>query len=680
MKIVLVTSPHVKHGSVLQAGFAPSARHMYSFAPVGLLSLAAAIERSGSGDEVELVDINRRIGAGHVPLDAGFHAALAQQIADHSPDLVGFMTECDSYHHVLLMCAALKQVSPHCHVVLGGPHASVVAKQTLARCLAIDSVVIGEGEATFIALLDAIRQGCNTVVDGVVARAQGGEIVEGGRRALIADLDSLPIPAYHLYTPDTGEEIFVEAGRGCPFQCTFCSTAPYWQRRHRVKSGPRLVKELRLLAQLFETRRVHFTHDLFTANKKWVVGVCNNLIEADLGIVWTCSARTDTVDLELLALMARAGCNAIYFGIESGSERVLAAIQKAIPATLSQAAVEACKAVGIAPNIGLIIGFPAEDHDSFVETMRAYEHYLRLGCRPAHIFGYCPFAGSSMFEGAQNYRFSGHFVDIPLGRAVDEAHRQMIGSDPELFSSYYRPRLREVERHLPHAIDAVDEFSPLVEAMLTPALELARRLGGMYEVYSRWVEWIVDANRQGGAAEYRIAYGSPAQFAQFLVETLETHSTGEDRHLAYARFCAAGVALSQQAVVPRDLSIGRYRSLDLPVSAVQELPLETPLFAESVIECMVVDFSIEQVLSGASVDEADSITSFLIWHRNGDDIRLLSVPHAMFDLVQSCQRGPSTVGDLMHDRLVYTNESPSETLGFLVKAIESRIIQVGALP
>lgn len=217
-----------------------------------------------------------------------------------------------------------------------------------------------------------------------------------------------------------------------------------------------------------------------------MVGVCNSLIQANLKIAWTCSARTDTVDPELLALMAKAGCNAIYFGIESGSERVLAAIQKVIPATVSQAAIEACRAVGIAPNIGLIIGFPVESRDSFIETMRAYEHYLRLGCHPAHIFGYCPFAGSSMFEGTQNYRYTGHFVDIPLGRAGDDASRHMIGSDPELFSSYYRPSLREIESHLPHAIDAVDEFSLLVEAMLTTALELSSRLGGMYEVYSNW--------------------------------------------------------------------------------------------------------------------------------------------------------------------------------------------------
>lgn len=177
MKIALATSPHVKHGSVLQADFSPSAQHMYSFAPVGLLSLAAAIEQSGSGDEVAIVDINRWIGAGKVPLDSGFHSALAQRIADDSPDLVGFMTECDSFHHVLLICAALKQVSPQCHIVLGGPHASVVAKQTLARSLAVDTVVIGEGEVTFIALLDAIRQGRSTAVEGVVARTEGGEIV-----------------------------------------------------------------------------------------------------------------------------------------------------------------------------------------------------------------------------------------------------------------------------------------------------------------------------------------------------------------------------------------------------------------------------------------------------------------------------------------------------------------------
>lgn len=680
MRIVLATSPHVKHGSVLQTDFEPSARHMYSFAPVGLLSLAAAIEESEAGDDIVLVDINRLIGAGQIPLDGRFYVALATHIANQESDVVGFMTECDSYHHVLQVCAALKRLSPRCHIVLGGPHASVVAKETLARSQSVDAIVVGEGEETFIAWLDAIRRGSGAIVDGVVARNQAGEIVIGAPRKLIAGLDSLPIPAYHLYHPDPDEEIFVEVGRGCPFQCAFCSTAPYWQRRHRVKSGRRILEELRLLSQRFGTKRVHFTHDLFTANRKWVVEVCDNLIEADLGVAWTCSARTDTVDSELLSLMARAGCNAIYFGIESGSERILADIGKNIPSKTSIAAVKACKAAGIAPNIGLIIGFPSEDLESFEQTMIGYEYYLRLGCRPSHIFGYCPFAGSSMFKGTNDYRYSGHFVDIPLGRDVDEANRCMIANDPELFSSYFRPKLPDIEGKFPRAIDAVDEFSPLVEAMLIPALELARRLGGMHEVYTRWIGWIETNNRQRRAAEYRISYGTPMQFAGFLVESFEMVAAEGDRHLAYARFCAVGAALSLQSVGERDLSIGSYRSLDLPDIALEELSLNTPLSADSVIECMALDFDVLQVLAGTAVDEAAALPSFVIWQRYNGDIRSISIPRAMFDLVQSCRTGSPTLGDLLQERMVRRNEMPTDTLGTLSSAIGSRLISFGIDP
>src|SRR5215212_4914757 len=146
MKILLVTSPHVRHAAVLQNDFQPDPSLMYSFAPVGLLSLQAVLRRDEPASSCEIYDLNRKILAGSFALDGSFYNAVATDLCSTSPDVIGFMTECDSYHHVLQIGAAIKHIAPGCKFVLGGPHASAVARPTLARCSYVDAIVIGEGE------------------------------------------------------------------------------------------------------------------------------------------------------------------------------------------------------------------------------------------------------------------------------------------------------------------------------------------------------------------------------------------------------------------------------------------------------------------------------------------------------------------------------------------------------
>src|SRR5947208_2848707 len=100
MQIVLATSPHVRHAAVLQNDFRPDPSVMYSFAPVGLLSLAAMLRESGRNDPV-LFDTNLAIVTGDIPLDDNLYRSAAERICEHKPEMLGFMTECDSYHHVL---------------------------------------------------------------------------------------------------------------------------------------------------------------------------------------------------------------------------------------------------------------------------------------------------------------------------------------------------------------------------------------------------------------------------------------------------------------------------------------------------------------------------------------------------------------------------------------------------
>lgn len=654
MKVLLATSPHVRHPAVLQSDFAPDAMSMYTFAPVGLLSLAATLRAERPEIACELYDLNRRIRSGAVALGAGFYASVAQDLCERTPDVIGFMTECDSYHHLLQIAGEVKRIAPHTAVVMGGPHASAVARATMERCPDVDAVVIGEGEATFPELLDALASPPAGGVPGALMRAArpADGILDGGARALLPKLDELAIPAYDLYEPDPGEEIFVEVGRGCPFQCSFCSTAPYWNRRHRVKSAERILEEIALVRELFGTTRAHFTHDLFTTHRRWVRSVCAALIDAGVPLRWTCSARTDTVDAELLALMARAGCDAIYFGIESGSERVLSEIRKDIPLARSFAVLEQCREVGITPNAGFIVGFPADDADSIRETFAAHERALRLGCRPTHLFAFCPFADSELYAHCGELACNGHFVDLPLGTETDLANRRLVARDRDLYGAYFRPQLGELVEGHPDALYAMDEFSPLAEAALVPTLALADLCGGTYEVFRRWVGWIEARNDARGAPGYRRGYGSPADFATFVLEQLASSEQASAAVLAAAQAVRLNLLVVERSLPQAGTTMATHRSLVLAETGqANAVTLDTQISRGDVVASLALDYDVTSALAGELDGELPQETTYLVWQARDDDaVRLLRVDRFIYETLEAVESGSVAAGDLVLQR------------------------------
>ena len=650
MKVRLSTSPHVRHPAVLERDFQPAGDLMYGFAPVGLLSLIAVV-RETLGFTLELFDLNRRIADGSVPLGPGFYDRIAELLAEGSPDVVGLMTECDSYHHVLQICEALAQRSD-ARIVLGGPHATAVAGETMAAAPVIDAIVLGEGERSFPALLKAYQSGDRGEIPGVLRRNGAGTPIGGREGTLVDNLDELPIPAYDLYTPSPGEEIFLEVGRGCPFKCTFCSTAPFWRRRHRVKSPIRILAEIENINALYGPRRLHFTHDLFTTDRKWVLAVCDALAQAGNPARWTCSARTDLVDDSLLAAMSGAGCDAIYFGIESGSARILEAIEKDVDLDRSLWALDRCAAHGIKANAGFILGFAADAEDSARDTFKAYVDAIGSGCKPTHIFGYCPFAASAMYPELETLRCTGHFVDLPLGQELDEANRSYIATHPDLFASYYRPAASGLWAIAPGFVEGIDEFSPLVEAATLPALTLAQERGGMFEVYRSWIDWIAAANDQRDASPFRRWYGSPAMFCRFLAEALSTEDSDAGRAAAeVARALEVGFLLAQSrsAEIP-PITMASYRSPRTPWDN-KPIGLATNIRLNDVMHTLRVEHDIAPLLAwrpGQPPPAAEPRPSYFAWKiSDTGNIALLSIDATTHALLADLADGPRSTAELI---------------------------------
>jgi radical SAM superfamily enzyme YgiQ (UPF0313 family) len=643
MQIVLATSPHVRHPAVLQNDFVPDPTAMYSFAPVGLLALASVL-REELGIQPALFDLNQNIVNGEIPLNKHFYRHAAERICERTPDVLGFMTECDSYHHVLQIAAEVKRLHPECRFVLGGPHASAVARQTMERRPFVDAIVLGEGEHSFRDLISAYSKDIEKPIPGVLRRERG-VILEGGTRQLEANLDELPIPAYDLYPGAREEEIFVEVGRGCPFQCTFCSTAPFWKRRHRVKSPHRVLSEIRLVRQLFDCRRVHFTHDLLTTDKHWVTELCEALRTAGAPVKWTCSARTDTVDREMLEMMAAAGCNAIYFGIESGSKRILQEIQKDVPIEQSLEILRICRDAAITPNAGFIAGFPTEDKDSFRDTFTAFERALKIGTRPTHIFGFCPFAQSSMYERLDDLECHKHFLDIPIDEDLDQANRELIAAEPELFGSYFRPRTSEFGTLL----YGIDEFSCLVEPTLLPALELARCLGGMADLYEEWISWIKKKNASVGASPYRLFYGTPQRFCEFVIEGLRRRYPIDHYIVELATVIRTSLEVAARWSSAPPTTMATHRSLGMPQLG-DPMGLSDHLRLNVPVATMSLTHDLSALLNEIpeNAREAELKPTYLMWHlAEGNRIQLSEVDEFLYTVVRQLKAGPQPIAALM---------------------------------
>lgn len=684
MKIVLSTSPHIKHSSVLEADFKPRNDLMYTFAPLGILMLCAML-REKIGVTPEIYDINSCINRDEIKNSEKFYDSAADSILKTSPDVLGFMSECDSYHHVLQVCRKVKEKKPSCYIILGGPHATAVAQITMQRWSCIDCIVLGEGEITFTELVVSLIKKEKIIVPGTIMRTECGMVIEGDKRELVDSLDNLPFPAYDLYQPLPGEELFVEAGRGCPFKCTFCSTSPFWQRRHRVKSPKRIVEEINYIQSIHDVRRIHFTHDLFTTNQQWVEEVCYALIEAGIRLKWTCSSRIDTISEPLIALMAKAGCNAIFFGIESGSERVLKIIDKDIPFSKTCEIISLCYKHGISPNGGLILGFPFEDNQSFKDTFRAYMKLMKIGMKPIHIFSYCPFAQSSLYKSLGDMECSGHFLDIPLPSGLDAHNRQLISSDRDLFGSYFRPVLEPVISNLKSGmLYAIDEFVLLVDAVRVPSIIMAEELGGMDKLFFKWVEFIARENKKTGKDSNRKYFGNPLDYCGFLL-TLST-----ERNIKKASFvdCLLKV-IKRNFEIARSLSyqegttMANYRSKTISTT-LTEVKYSSRVYADNIVDYMQLEYNIVPILYSASLPDDYTPTKEkinLVWQRDdAGNVSLLQVNDFIYQIVSNTSGAEYSVQELLDNWINAQKKNEevdfSELFNDLRTAQEHKIVSV----
>jgi radical SAM superfamily enzyme YgiQ (UPF0313 family) len=362
--------------------------------PLGLAYLAGAL--SEAGVEVKILDL----------VVFPYSRFLLQNLLEaFKPQMAGITAVTMTVDSAMGVIQDIKGIDPEIMTVMGGPHVSFCAQETLADYPELDVVVIGEGERTVVELCRAVDNGgALENVNGIVYR-RGTDINSNPVREPIENLDELPPPARGLLPLGRyralNMPISMTTSRGCPFKCIFCVGRKMVGARVRYRSPEKVVDELQYLHTL-NFHQINIADDLFTANKNHCLAVCNQIIKRDLKPSWTSFARVDTVSAAVLDAMKAAGCTAVSFGIESANPQILKTIKKGITLDQVEAAVGMCKQAGITPYASFILGLPGETPDTIKETMDFGERLKDLGLAYGfHLLA--PFPGTEVREQSDRY-------------------------------------------------------------------------------------------------------------------------------------------------------------------------------------------------------------------------------------------------------------------------------------
>lgn len=363
--------------------------------PLGIAYLGAMLVREGHDVRLLLPDV--RAYRGDDPW-----GELARAIADERPALLGITAVTALYPAAVRLAEVAKQAVPGLVVVLGGTHASADPRGALGGAPAIDYIVQGEGEHAIVALARALADGGRldpARVPGLGWRGPAGIVVNPGAPA-IEDLDALPLPLrdprHVIWNDDLHPALFqaLITLRGCPYRCIYCAVPQSVDRKTRYRSAANVLDEIAAMRRDHDVPGLFFHDSVFSLHRARTVAICEGMIERGLVLPFTCQTRTDRVDGELLDLMQRAGCEQIFFGIESGDVESLRKIRKAMPLDSIRAAVELVKARGIRCSGFFMVGFPWED-EAMIE--RTAEFATSLGLDAISLFSATPLPGTELW-------------------------------------------------------------------------------------------------------------------------------------------------------------------------------------------------------------------------------------------------------------------------------------------
>lgn len=389
--------------------------------PLGVAYLAGALR--AAGHEVTAVDgvgeALTRVSA--IPGVSGLvrFGLSDEDIAERLPagcDLVGvscmFSTE---WPMVRRLIQRIRERRPDVRIIAGGEHVTACPEYVLADCPQLDWCGRGEGEGLMVDVVDTLAKGGDPRrVPGIVFRNGHGCEAAPGRPRLL-DIDSIPLPAWDVFPIlsyiDQGAQAGVELGRtipllcsrGCPYECTFCSSPRMWGTTWKARDPEKVLAEMKRYMAAYDVTNFDIYDLTMIVRKDWIVQMANRIIDSGLTLTWQLPSgtRSEVIDADVATLLYRSGCRHAIYAPESGSERMLKLIKKKVKKDRMVASVRAAARAGIVTKANFIVGFPDE---RLRDVMQSYGFSLQLalaGMNEVSFFAFSPYPGAELYDRLQ---------------------------------------------------------------------------------------------------------------------------------------------------------------------------------------------------------------------------------------------------------------------------------------
>ncbi|MBD3355134.1 radical SAM protein [Candidatus Woesearchaeota archaeon] len=391
---------------------------------------------------------------------------MLEKIIEENPLLVGFQIYTGSQNWTKKLIDLLKKKKPSIKILVGGPHISAL-KEAAIKHLGADFGIVGEGEEAIVDLVDALLTQEHSLlqnIPGLIYLSEGKYKTSNINFARIQDLDDLPLPDYELLNitayfkhmqgatvPLRGKRpVPILTSRGCPFQCTFCSSRLVFLKKIRYRSVENVVKELEYLKQNYDIDEFFVTDDNLTLDMNRAENLFDILIEKDLNLHWRApnGLRADRLNEDLVKKMKESGCYFVGIGVETGSTKIMSCIKKSLDLKQVSKIVPILKRNNVLVSGFFMVGLPYETEGDIKKTIEFIKHsrFDRI-----QVSIYTPYPGSEDFdnlfdindpekypENIRNYLYNGHIPKINKEITYKQIHRYQ---KKMLRSFYFRPSI-----------------------------------------------------------------------------------------------------------------------------------------------------------------------------------------------------------------------------------------------
>lgn len=371
------------------------------YSPIGIGMLHSLATRSGLKSRI--IDFQREVMARSMPWPERFFEAAEPVLASAEATVYGFTIMNVGLPWAVRLARRIRSLHPRSTIVFGGPHATLLGEDLLSTFPEIDVVVQNEGETVIVPLVEAILSRGTSALHGVpnlLFRHQD-RIVRTRRQPFLDDLDALPFLDVDADLLGKVEILSIEAGRGCPYHCSFCSSHAIWTRKPRFKSPRRLVDEsiryLDLAPPRAERLIVSFEHDDFLSNRPFFKQFVDAKRRSGNPFQYTITARVNHISEEVADMLSESGCVSFFMGLETGSETLQSSSLKHLKLKDVLPRVQSLRIRGIHVSANFILGFPEETWDDVFHTVELMLAVNRLGAS-INISIMCPEPGSRIYE------------------------------------------------------------------------------------------------------------------------------------------------------------------------------------------------------------------------------------------------------------------------------------------